>query len=148
MFSHAKRELPNEACGILAGRNGKAVNFSPATNVGNCPLYPINPNASIPDGPHTHTQACGSPTRYRVDPQDQARFINLVRKNGWDEDPWGIFHSHTHTQAYPSSTDVSLAANYPDAVYLIVSLQYDPPVLRAFRIQKGQVSEEELTYSE
>ncbi len=55
-----------------------------------------------------------------------------------------IYHSHTHTEAYPSPTDVSLAA-WPEAYYLIVSLADEAnPVLRAFRIQDGQVSEEEL----
>jgi [CysO sulfur-carrier protein]-S-L-cysteine hydrolase len=56
----------------------------------------------------------------------------------------GIFHSHTFTEAYPSRTDVELAA-YPEATYLILSLA-DPgaPVLRGFRISDGQVDEEEI----
>jgi len=121
MFSHAKKELPNEACGILAGDNGQVVKFFPAIN------------------------AEHSPTRYVVDPQDQLRILNELHECGWDL--LGIFHSHTHTQAYPSSTDVSLAANWPDAIYLIASLQSDPPVLRAFRVNDGQVTEEELSCS-
>jgi proteasome lid subunit RPN8/RPN11 len=56
----------------------------------------------------------------------------------------GIFHSHVATEAYPSRTDVELAA-YPDAAYLILSLaDQDAPVLRAFSIRDGQVSEREL----
>jgi proteasome lid subunit RPN8/RPN11 len=56
----------------------------------------------------------------------------------------GIFHSHVATGAYPSRTDVELAA-YPDATYLILSLaDQDAPVLRAYRIRDGQVDEEEL----
>ncbi len=120
MFSHAKSEMPNEACGILAGDRGQAVRFFPATN------------------------AEHSPTRYVVDPKDQLRILNELHVNDWDL--LGIFHSHTHTQAYPSSTDVNLAANWPEAYYLIASLQNDPPVLRAYRIVDGKVEEEEISY--
>lgn len=122
MFAHARSELPNEACGILAGDNSRAIRFFPATN------------------------AEHSPTRYVVDPQDQLRILNELYTSGWDL--LGIFHSHTHTAAYPSSTDVSLAANWPDAYYLIASLQNEPPVLRAFRVVDGKVDEEELSISE
>ena len=122
MFAHARSELPNEACGILAGDNGRAIRFFPATN------------------------AEHSPTRYVVDPQDQLRILNELYTSGWDL--LGIFHSHTHTAAYPSSTDVSLAANWPDAYYLIASLQNESPVLRAFRVVDGSVDEEELSISE
>ena len=122
MFRHAQEGLPNEACGILAGQAGRPVRFFPARN------------------------AERSPTRYVVDPQDQLRILNELYSKGWDL--LGIFHSHTHTQAFPSSTDVSLAANWPDAFYLIASLQTDPPDLRAFRIVDGQVREEEIAYRE
>jgi proteasome lid subunit RPN8/RPN11 len=60
-------------------------------------------------------------------------------------DMLGIFHSHTHTQAYPSSTDVNLAANWPEAYYLIASLMNEAPLLRAFRIVNGQVTEEDIS---
>lgn len=120
MFGHARTELPNEACGILAGDGGKAIKFFPANN------------------------AEHSPTRYVVDPQDQLRILNELHTKNWDL--LGIFHSHTHTQAYPSSTDVSLAANWPEAYYLIASLMAEPPVLRAFRILEGKIEEEEIAY--
>ena len=119
MFDHARRELPNESCGILAGEQGRPVKFFPANN------------------------AERSPTRYVVDPKDQLRILNELHEQGWDL--LGIFHSHTHTQAYPSSTDVSLAANWPDAYYLIASLMEDEPLLRAFRITDGRVAEEAIT---
>ena len=55
-----------------------------------------------------------------------------------------IYHSHTHTEAYPSATDIRLAA-WPEAYYLIVSLENKAdPVLRAFHIQDGEVTEEPL----
>jgi proteasome lid subunit RPN8/RPN11 len=122
MIGHARAELPNEACGILAGENGSAIRFFPAIN------------------------AEHSPTRYVVDAQDQLRILNELYSSGWDV--LGIFHSHTHTAAYPSSTDVSLAANWPDAYYLIVSLQFDEPQLRAFRVLQGKVDEEEISVTE
>jgi len=118
MLALARAERPNEACGILAGDNGRAVKFFPATN------------------------AEHSPTRYVVDPQDQLRIMKEIDAQGWEL--LGIFHSHTHTAAYPSSTDVSLAANWPDAYYLIASLQNEPPELRAFRIADGRVENEEI----
>ncbi|MHB8620162.1 MAG: M67 family metallopeptidase [Chloroflexota bacterium] len=120
MIQQARRELPNEACGILAGQHGLSIRFFPATN-------------------SEH-----SPSRYVVDPADQLRIMNEIAAHNWDL--LAIFHSHTHTQAYPSSTDVSLAANWPDAYYLIASLQFEPPNLRAFRILSGDVTEEEIAY--
>jgi len=120
MFAHANNELPNEACGILAGDHGRAVKFFPAAN------------------------AERSPTRYVVDPHDQLRILNELHNNDWDL--LGIFHSHTHTQAYPSSTDVNLAANWPEAYYLIASLMADEPVMRAYRIVDGKVEEEEIAF--
>jgi proteasome lid subunit RPN8/RPN11 len=83
-----------------------------------------------------------SPYRYNVDPKDLLRIYRDLEDNGWDV--LAIYHSHTHTEAYPSPTDVKLAA-WPEACYLIVSLaDQASPILRAFRIQDGQVSEEEL----
>jgi proteasome lid subunit RPN8/RPN11 len=63
-------------------------------------------------------------------------------RKGWDL--VGIYHSHTHTEAYPSKTDVELAF-YPEALYFIVSLQdRQAPVIRAFRISDGQIAEEDV----
>ena len=125
MFRHAL-EAPvsgngtrEEACGILAGEGDRIVKFYPATN-------------------SEH-----SPTRFVVDTGDQLRIMRDIDAHDWEL--VGIFHSHTHTQAYPSSTDVSLAANWPEAYYLIASLMADEPVLRAFRIVNGQVTEEDIS---
>jgi len=120
MFAHALAEQPNEACGILAGSGGEPVYFYPAAN------------------------AEHSPTRYVVEPQDQLRIQRELDASDWDL--LGIFHSHTHTQAYPSSTDIQLASNWPDQIYLIASLMNPEPQLRAFRIVDGQVSEEEIDF--
>ncbi len=119
IIAHARQDVPNECCGIIAGRDGRAVKLYRALN------------------------AEASPYRYNVDPKDLLRIYRDIDGNGWDL--LAIYHSHTHTEAYPSPTDVRLAA-WPEAYFLIVSLEDEAnPVLRAFRIQDGQVTEEELT---
>ena len=118
IIAQAREEAPNECCGVLAGRDGRVEKLFRAVN------------------------AEKSPYRYNVDPRDLLRIYRECDAKGWDF--LAIYHSHTHTEAFPSPTDVRLAA-WPDSTYVIVSLA-DPenPVLRAFRIQDGRVSEEEL----
>jgi proteasome lid subunit RPN8/RPN11 len=119
IIAHARQDVPNECCGIIAGRDGHAAKLYRALN------------------------AEASPYRYNVDPKDLLRIYRDIDGNGWDL--LAIYHSHTHTEAYPSPTDVRLAA-WPEAYYVIVSLADEAnPVLRAFRIEDGQVTEEELT---
>jgi [CysO sulfur-carrier protein]-S-L-cysteine hydrolase len=116
LVAHARAEYPNEACALLAGRDG-AVDR----------VYAL-PNAEA------------SPTFYVVEPRAQLRAMTEMDDLGLDL--VGIFHSHVATEAFPSRTDVELAA-YPDAAYLILSLaDPDAPVLRAFRIRDGRVDEE------
>ena len=118
MIAHAREDEPNECCGIIAGDDGRAVKLYRAVN------------------------AEASPYRYNVDPKDLLRIYRDIDDRGWDV--LAIYHSHTGTEAYPSATDVRLAA-WPEALYLIVSLADQAnPVLRAFRIQDGAVQEEEL----
>jgi proteasome lid subunit RPN8/RPN11 len=86
-----------------------------------------------------------SPVIYRMEPAEQLRVFNEIDEAGLDL--VGIYHSHTRSPAYPSSTDVSLAY-YPEAVYLIVSLRdMNNPELRGFRINDGKVTEVELEVS-
>ena len=118
IIAHAREDTPNECCGIIAGNDGSATKLYRALN------------------------AEASPYRYNVDPKDLLRIYRDIDGNGWDV--LAIYHSHTHTKAYPSPTDVRLAA-WPEAYYVIVSLEDEAnPVLRAFRIEDGQVTEEEL----
>ncbi|MBX5491121.1 MAG: M67 family metallopeptidase [Chloroflexi bacterium] len=118
MIAHCRAELPNEACGMVAGKDNQATKVYPARN------------------------AEASPVRYLMEPRDQLQIMNDIDDHGWDL--LGIFHSHTHTPAYPSPTDVSLAY-YPHALYIIISLA-DPerPVVRAFHIVEGQITEEPI----
>jgi proteasome lid subunit RPN8/RPN11 len=118
MIAHAKEDVPNECCGIIAGKDGEAKKLYRAIN------------------------AEASPYRYSVDPKDLLRIYRDVDSNGWDVHV--IYHSHTHTEAYPSQTDIRLAA-WEDAYYVLVSLMDDDnPVVRAFRIQEGEVTEEDV----
>ena len=118
IVEQARSEHPNEACGLLAGTDGEATKLFPMTN------------------------AERSPVIYRMEPAEQLRVFNEIEGAGLDL--VAIYHSHTRSPAYPSSTDVTLAY-YPEATYVIVSLRdMDNPDLRAFRIVDGRVTEAEL----
>jgi proteasome lid subunit RPN8/RPN11 len=120
LLAHARAEVPNEACGLLAGdlAAGRATAFHPARNEE------------------------ASPLRYNVHPDDLVRIIFGIEDAG--DDLVAIFHSHTHTPAVPSATDLR-TAQYPDAFYLLVTLS-DPNArpagaLRAWRIRDGASTE-------
>jgi proteasome lid subunit RPN8/RPN11 len=118
IVEHGLREFPNEACGLLAGRDGQAVRFYPMRN------------------------ADASPVTYRLDPREQLRVFEELEREGLEL--FGIVHSHTHSEPYPSETD-RRQAFYPESLYLILGLaDRERPVLRAFRIVEGEVTEEEL----
>jgi proteasome lid subunit RPN8/RPN11 len=123
MLEHALRDVPDEACGILAGTGpwrdgGQAVRFYPTKN------------------------AERSPYRYRIDPEQQLRV--MLEIDDRNEVVWGIFHSHTHTPAEPSPTDRRLAF-YPGALYLIASLtDSSRPQIRGWTIENDAVDEVEL----
>ena len=91
------------------------------------------------------TLQAASPYRYELDPADLLRLT--IATDDADEVFWGIVHSHTHSPAVPSPTDVGLAF-YPDALYLLVSLAEDQadaatggPGVRAWRIADGATYE-------
>jgi len=87
--------------------------------------------------------ADASPATYRLDGKEQLKVFDELDERGWEL--WGIYHSHTHSEAYPSETDIRLAF-YPDTRYLLLSLaDRERPVLRSFAIRDGEVTEEELT---
>jgi proteasome lid subunit RPN8/RPN11 len=114
------REFPNECCGLIAAADGTPVKVFPMTN------------------------ADASPVTYRLDGKEQLQTFDEIDEEGWQL--WAIYHSHTHSEAYPSATDRKLAF-YPDSRYLLLSLQdREHPILRSFFIdQDGEVTEEELT---
>lgn len=121
MIAHAKEDAPNECCGIIAGANGRAEQLYRAIN------------------------AEASPYRYSVEPRDLLRIYRDADEQGWEF--MVIYHSHTHTEAYPSPTDVRLAA-WPEAFYVLVSLMDgEKPAVRAFRIVDGVITEEPIDVS-
>jgi [CysO sulfur-carrier protein]-S-L-cysteine hydrolase len=117
MVAHAREEAPNECCGMIGAQDGEARTLYRARN------------------------AEASPLRYNLDPQDQFRIMKEMEERG--QDLAAIYHSHTGSPAYPSQTDINLAA-YPDAVYVIVSLAEAEHPLRGFHIRDGEVEETEL----
>ena len=89
------------------------------------------------------TNADASPATYRLDGKEQLRVFDELDERGWDL--WAIYHSHTHSEAYPSR-DRRQARLLPDSRYVLLSLaDRDEPVLRSFFIRDGEVTEEELT---
>src|SRR5262245_38440847 len=117
LLAHAREDAPNECCGLIGGGDGVARTVYRARN------------------------AEASPLRYNLDPQDQFRIMTEMEEKG--EELSAIYHSHTASSAYPSQTDINLAA-YPDALYLIVSLAEGEKELRGFRIEDGKVTEVDL----
>jgi proteasome lid subunit RPN8/RPN11 len=97
----------------------------------------------VPTKVFAMTNADASPVTYRLDGKEQLRVFDQLDEDGLDL--WAIYHSHTHSEAYPSETDIKLAF-YPDARYILLSLaDRSAPVVRSFSIVEGQVTEEELT---
>ena len=87
-----------------------------------------------------------SPLAYNVHPQDLLRITERDRRRG--EELAAIYHSHTKSPAEPSQTDINLAANWPDPVYLICSIaESDAPVVRGWHLRDGEVGEVELSVS-
>src|SRR5215210_9365017 len=118
MVAHALEGRPNEVCGLLAGHDADVTHVFRARNKE------------------------ASPVRYEIDPADLLRIFREI--DDADLEHVGIYHSHTHTQAYPSATDLRLAY-YPDALYFIVSLLDErAPHIRAFRIRDGEITEEPI----
>jgi [CysO sulfur-carrier protein]-S-L-cysteine hydrolase len=120
MVGHAYDGLPDEACGLLAGEPGAehARRFYPCRN------------------------AARSSRVYTVDPRDHLRADRDAEDRGLEI--IGVVHSHTHTEAYPSPTDVAQAPD-PAWHYVIVSLKREAAVLRSYRIVDGGISEEAVS---
>ena len=123
IIEHAKEGYPLEACGLLSGAKGQLKRFYPMEN------------------------AAQSGTKYMMDSRQQLQVMQAI--DGDSEEVLGIYHSHVASDAFPSATDVEQAF-YPDASYIIVSLQdMDSPQVRSYRIVDGKIEEEpiEMTHS-
>ena len=124
IVAHAKRDHPDEACGVVAGPEGsdRPERFVPMTN------------------------AAGSPTFYEFDSMELFGLYKEMDARG--EEPVVVYHSHTATEAYPSRTDIGLASE-PGAHYVLVSTREHgntegPVEFRSYRITDGEVTEEEV----
>lgn len=116
LLEHARAEYPKEACGIIGGPPGEAAKLYRLTNVDPDPVM-----------------------RYNADPKELKRVTDDIYDRDWDV--VAIYHSHTHSPAFPSPTDVERAF-YPEASYVLVSLMdRSKPDLRAFRIIDGKITE-------
>ncbi|MFA4842809.1 MAG: M67 family metallopeptidase [Candidatus Omnitrophota bacterium] len=118
IIAHSLAEFPNEACGILAGKNGCVEKV------------------------YTMTNADKSPQTFFMGAQEQLKVMKDLRNAG--QEMLGIYHSHVASPAYPSAHDVELAL-YPEASYVIVSLKdKNSPSVRSFKIQEGKITEEQF----
>jgi proteasome lid subunit RPN8/RPN11 len=122
MIDHARYEFPNEMCGVVIGdrpsaQGGEPLRWSATRN------------------------RAASPLRYEIHPDDLYRLT--VETDDADEAFWAIVHSHVRTAPRPSATDIELAY-YPDALYLLISLEDDEPAAAAWRIVDGEVHQVEL----
>ncbi|MCK5891978.1 MAG: M67 family metallopeptidase [Aeromicrobium sp.] len=128
IVAHARRDHPDEACGVVAGAFGSD-----------------RPTRHVP-----MVNAAMSPTFYEFDSGDLLRLYREMDDR--DEEPVVIYHSHTATEAYPSRTDVNLASE-PNAHYVLVSTrdgahESGPVDFRSYRIVDGEVTEEEVSIVE
>jgi proteasome lid subunit RPN8/RPN11 len=122
MVGHCLAGLPEEACGLLAGHpDGRVTACVPTRNV------------------------AASARVYTVDPAEYLRADRAAEAAGTEI--IGVFHSHTHTEAYPSPTDVAQAPD-PGWHYVLVSLRDTSPVVRSYRIVEGAVEEESVVVIE
>jgi proteasome lid subunit RPN8/RPN11 len=116
VVAHARRDFPNECCGMVAMRDGQAVAIHEATNV------------------------AASPLRFEVEGREIIRAQDAFEDD--DAELGAIYHSHTRSSPYPSQTDVNFAAGWPGVEWLIVGLRRDDePTVRSYLIEQGVVQE-------
>ncbi len=119
LIAHARAEAPNECCGVIGGRDGRATAVHRATNT------------------------AASPVMYAMDSQEQMRLLAAIEAAG--DDLLGIYHLHTRSAAVPSRTDVQLAF-FRRALYVIISLaDANAPVIRAFYLRREKPYDEAIT---
>lgn len=117
MIGHAYDGYPLEACGLLVGRGDQVERFVACTN------------------------EAASARIYTIPPKELLRAERYAENDGLDI--IGVFHSHTHSEPYPSPTDVDQAPD-PGWHYVIVSLKREAPETRSYRITDGVIAEERV----
>ena len=120
MVAHAREDLPNECCGMVAGLDGEATEVIRVEN------------------------AAASPLRYEMDPKAQYEAWKSIEDEG--RELLAIYHSHTKSAAYPSQTDVNQAVAWPDQVYVIVSLaDEDAPDVKGYFLKDLRIADAEIS---
>jgi proteasome lid subunit RPN8/RPN11 len=120
MVAHAREDLPNECCGMVAGLDGEATEVIRVEN------------------------AAASPLRYEMDPKAQYEAWKSIEDGG--RELLAIYHSHTKSAAYPSQTDVNQAVAWPDQVYVIVSLaDEDAPDVKGYLLKDLRIADAEIS---
>ena len=125
IIKHAINELPNEACGLFSANSGSSIIecFYPMENIAKSEII------------------------YELDPLEMMKVEGIA--DAEERQIIGVMHSHTHTPAYPSPTDVRDATNFDPLGawhYLIVSLEESEPAMRSFRIINEEITEEEISF--
>ena len=120
IVAHAREEYDAECCGMVAYANDtegppRAVRVHRATNI------------------------FTSRKRFEIDGREVLHTMNEFEDEGWELG--AIYHSHTHTEPFPSQTDINFAANWPGLEWVIVGLGGDQPHVRCFQIEGGEVRE-------
>ena len=120
ILAHAQSTEESEICGLISEKEGEVQHCYPVLNTAEDPVH-----------------------FYRMDAKAQIDAMRDIRNNG--ESLFAIYHSHPHSDAYPSAADIQ-QAQYPDAIYLIVSLNTTGVLdLRAYRLNDGDVQTLELS---
>jgi proteasome lid subunit RPN8/RPN11 len=118
LVAHAREDLPNECCGLIGGEDGVATKVVRVAN------------------------AAASPLRYEMDSQGQ---FDALKEIGGEDNLLAIYHSHTKSAAYPSQTDVNQAQNWPEPIYVIVSLaDSEKPDVQGFHLADLKIADAEL----
>jgi proteasome lid subunit RPN8/RPN11 len=119
VLAHARRDHPDECCGVIAARDGVVTRLFQMEN------------------------AERSPTGFTFDSGEWLRVYRAL--DDAEEVPWVVYHSHTMTEAYPSRTDVrwSETAGFP--YWLLVSTRSDEDEVHAYTITDGTVTEVDLS---
>jgi [CysO sulfur-carrier protein]-S-L-cysteine hydrolase len=119
IVAHARRDFPNECCGMIAMRDGAAVAIHEATNI------------------------AASPLRFEVEGREIIRAQDAFEADG--AEMGAIYHSHTRSDPYPSQTDINFARGWPGVEWLIVGVPRDgEPTVRSYRIEDGAIEEVEV----
>ncbi|WP_034262690.1 M67 family metallopeptidase [Bacillus sp. J33] len=110
---YCRKELPNEACGLLSGKEGLAATIWPMKNMDK------------------------SPVSFSMDIRQIEHVFNRIKKK--NEEVLGIYHSHPTADAYPSKGDIALN-NHPDLFHIIISFETIYPKIKAYQINENYVT--------